>query len=215
MMTVAAVREERAAQELAPLAQTVLGPYLESLSQLHRALCPRQVLGVRIALLASRWLDVPFPQTDGSKRTLILPEIDGCFVDGLSAVSGCSIGHRTLRLVDYGKIAATVVDTRERRAIRVWPKPTVRIAACAYAEGESRRWHAQRLGYARMPDAELLFVRSVNLPCEADALLSPWHTRTTCVRCGEEVFNARQLALADGDTCRACSTDRDGDAAKR
>jgi formylmethanofuran dehydrogenase subunit E len=201
-MSVAAVREERAAQDLAPLAQTVLGPYLAALSQLHRVVCPRQVLGVRIALLASRWLDIPFPQAD--KRTLILPEIDGCFVDGLSVVSGCSIGHRTLRLVDHGKIAATVVDTRERQAIRVWPKPTVRIAACAYAEGESRRWHAQRLGYARMPDAELLFVRSVELPWEAETLLRPWHSRTTCVRCGEEIFNARQLTAAEGDVCRGC-----------
>jgi len=213
-MTVPApVREQDAAQEFALLTETVLGPYLDSLGQLHRVLCPRQVLGVRIALLASRWLDVPFPQTD--KRTLILPEIDGCFADGLSVVSGCSIGHRTLRLVDHGKIAATVVDTRERRAIRVWPKPSVRIAACAYAEGESRRWHAQRLGYARMPDTELLFVRSVELPGEAEALLRPWHTRTTCIRCGEEIFNARQLVVAGGDVCRACAWDGDGDAAER
>ena len=210
MTVTAPVREERAAQELAPLAQTVLGPYLDSLSQLHRVLCPRQVLGVRIALLASQWLDIPFPQSDGSKRTLVLPEIDGCFADGLSVVSGCSIGHRTVRLVDHGKTAATVVDTRERRAIRVWPKPTVRSAACAYATDERRRWHAQRLGYARMPDAELLFVRSVELPSEAEALLRPWHSRTTCVRCGEEIFNARQLTLAEGDVCRGC-----GDAAGR
>jgi formylmethanofuran dehydrogenase subunit E len=147
-------------------------------------------------------LDIPFPQAD--KRTCILPEIDGCFVDGLSVVSGCSVGHRTLRLVDHGKIAATVVDTHTGRAIRAWPKPTVRIAACAFAEGESRRWYAQRLGYARMPDAELLFVRSVDLPQEAEALLRPWHARTTCVRCGEEVFNARQLTFEEGDVCRGC-----------
>ena len=122
---------------LAALAETAVGPYVDALGQMHRVLCPRQVLGVRIALLGCRTLDVPFPQAD--KRMLILTEMDGCFVDGLSVVSGCSIGHRTLRLADLGKIAATVVDTQLERAVRVWPRPDVRLAACSYADGESRR----------------------------------------------------------------------------
>ena len=77
-----------------------MGPFIEPLGRLHRVVCPRQVLGVRIALLAARALDVPFPQAD--KRSLILPEIDGCFADGLMVVSNCSIGHRTLRVVSLG-----------------------------------------------------------------------------------------------------------------
>jgi formylmethanofuran dehydrogenase subunit E len=212
-MLTAAARQERAGSELAALAETVLGPYLEPLSQLHRVLCPRQVLGVRIALLASRWLDVPFPQAD--KRTLILTEIDGCFTDGLSVVSGCSLGHRTLRLLDHGKIAATIVDTRSMRAVRICPQPTIRAAACAYADGERRRWHAQRLGYARMPDAELLLARAVDPPCEIEPLLASWHTRTECVRCGEEILNARQLRVDDNDLCRGCAKGGSGDASGR
>jgi formylmethanofuran dehydrogenase subunit E len=195
---------------LAALAETEIGPYLEPLGQLHRVLCPRQVLGVRIALLACRWLEVPFPQTD--KRTLILTEIDGCFVDGLSVVSGCSLGHRTLRLLDVGKIAATVVDTRSDRAVRIWPRADVRVAACAYAPGESRRWHAQRLGYARMPDADLLSVRSVAAPSELAVLREPWNTRTACARCGEEIFQARHVSIDGSDYCRACAIQKDANA---
>jgi formylmethanofuran dehydrogenase subunit E len=191
----------------AAFADTPVGPYLEPLAQLHRNLCPRQVLGVRIALLACRSLDVPFPQVD--KRTLILTEIDGCFVDGLSVVSGCSLGHRTLRLVDFGKIAATVVDTRSDRAVRVWPRADVREAACGYARGETRRWHAQRLGYARMPDAELLSIRSVAVPPELESLRGPWNTRARCVRCGEEIFQARQLVIDGNQVCRACATEQE------
>jgi formylmethanofuran dehydrogenase subunit E len=188
---------------LAALAQTPVGPYIEPLGQLHRALCPRQVLGVRIALLACRWLDVPFPQVD--KRTLILSEIDGCFVDGLSVVSGCSLGHRTLRLADFGKIAATVVDSRSERAVRVWPRAHVRDAACDYAPGETRRWHAQRLGYARMPDPELLSIRSVAVPPELEALRGAWNTRAVCSRCGEEIFHAREQVIGGEEVCRACA----------
>lgn len=192
--------------DLAALAETEVGPYLEPLAQLHRVVCPRQVLGVRIALLACRTLEVPFPQRD--KRTLILTEIDGCFTDGLMVVSGCSVGHRTLRVVELGKIAATVVDTRFDRAVRVWPRVDVRVGACAYAPGESRRWHAMRLGYARMPHSELLSVRSVSVPAELDALRGPWHARTTCVRCGEEVFQGRHLVVDGDDVCRSCASER-------
>jgi formylmethanofuran dehydrogenase subunit E len=191
----------------AAFADTPVGPYLEPLAQLHRNLCPRQVLGVRIALLACRSLDVPFPQVD--KRTLILTEIDGCFVDGLSVVSGCSLGHRTLRLADYGKIAATVLDTRSGRAVRVWPRPDVRAAAREYAPGETRRWHAQRLGYARMPDSELLSTRSVAVPRELEVLCGPWNTRARCARCGEEVFHARELVIDQTELCRACAVEAD------
>jgi formylmethanofuran dehydrogenase subunit E len=207
-LTAGATTEARSrASGLAALAQTPVGPYVEPLSELHRVLCPRQVLGVRIALLGCAWLGVPFPQVD--KRTLILTESDGCFADGLSVVSGCSLGHRTLRLLDVGKIAATIVDTRSRQAVRVWPQSEVRLAACGYAEGETRRWHAQRLGYARMPDTELLCLRPVALPTELQPLLGPWNTRTVCVRCGEEVFKGRHVVVEGQDVCRTCAVDED------
>jgi formylmethanofuran dehydrogenase subunit E len=190
---------------LAALRETPIGPYLEPLGELHRELCPRQVLGVRVALLGCRWLDVPFPQVD--KRALILTEIDGCFADGLGVVSGCTLGHRTLRLVDYGKIGATFVDSQSGRAVRVWPRADVRTAACAYAPGETDRWHAQRLGYARMPDSELLSLRSVSVPPELEGLRGAWNTRAVCVRCGEDIFHNRQLVVDGQEMCRACASD--------
>jgi formylmethanofuran dehydrogenase subunit E len=203
LTAVAVHHAPRIAPRLPALEHTQVGPYVESLAQLHRVLCPRQVLGVRIALFGCRYLEVPFPQHD--KRTLILSEIDGCFADGLSVVSGCSVGHRTLRLVDFGKIAATLVDTQSDRAVRVWPRADVRLAACAYAGDETGRWHAQRVGYARMPDAEMLSVRSVAVPPELEGLRGPCNTRAVCVRCGEEVFQARQVVIAGDAVCRACA----------
>jgi formylmethanofuran dehydrogenase subunit E len=157
-----------------------------------------------MALLAARALDVPFPQSD--RRALILTEIDGCFVDGLTVVSNCTVGHRTLRLVDFGKIAATVIDTQKRQAVRVWPRPAIRTSACAYADGETRRWHAQRLGYARMPDAELLCIKSVPVPSEAVSSPGRWESRTVCAECGEEVFDDRQVTIKGLDLCRACAS---------
>jgi formylmethanofuran dehydrogenase subunit E len=189
------------------LSTTVVAPYIEPLGRLHPALCPRQVLGVRIALCAARALDVPFPQND--KRTMILSEIDGCFADGLMVVSNCSVGHRTLQVVDIGKTAATVIDTQAHQAVRIWPRPGTRVAACAYADSEANRWHAQRLGYARMPDTELLSLQRVPVPAAAAPRLGAWDSRTLCTRCGEDVFYDRHVVVDGLHVCRGCASERE------
>jgi formylmethanofuran dehydrogenase subunit E len=191
-------------EDVGELAGTDVGRFVEPLRQLHRVLCPRQVLGVRSALLASRLLGVSFPRAD--KRVVALPEIDGCYTDGLLVASGCSVGHRTLRVMDFGKIAATFFDTERRLAVRVWPQPDVRDAACAYARERQSRWHAQRDGYARMPEAELLASRPVDLaePLVRE-LLEGWEGRVVCADCGEEVLYKRQVVVGDVAFCRGCA----------
>jgi formylmethanofuran dehydrogenase subunit E len=192
------------------LAETEVGPFIDALAPLHRVLCPRQVLGIRMALMAQHWLGVPFPQVD--KRTVIVPEIDGCFVDGLMVVSGCSVGHRTMRVRDYGKIAATVADTVQQRAIRLWPRPRVRQAARAFAPSARSRWHAQRLGYASMPATDLFAIQELPIPPEIMADVGRRTTaRVACARCGEEVFNGRQVRKANLEFCRACAAHENDD----
>jgi formylmethanofuran dehydrogenase subunit E len=43
---------------------------------------------------------------------LTILETDGCAADGVSAATGCWVGRRTLRVEDFGKVAATFVDTQ-------------------------------------------------------------------------------------------------------
>ena len=171
----------------------------------HKHLCPRQVLGARMGLLAARELQIDLPRDD--KRLLIIVETDGCFVDGLSAASGCSIGHRTLRLIDHGKIAATFVDTETNRAVRIVPKRSSRTTAAHYAPFARSRWHAQLEAYQLMPDAELFDVQRVELTFSLEKLLSKPGTKAICDRCGEEIVNEREV-IQDGQTvCRSCAGD--------
>ena len=60
----------------AAMADTPIAAYVEPLARLHAVLCPRQILGVRRALLAARVLPAAFPQT--SKDVVALVEIDVC-----------------------------------------------------------------------------------------------------------------------------------------
>jgi formylmethanofuran dehydrogenase subunit E len=172
----------------------------------HSHLCPRQVLGARAALDAAAWLDLDLPRRD--KRLLVIAETDGCFVDGVMAASGVSVGHRTLRIEDYGKIAATFIDTHTGRALRLVPAPTARDQVWNYVVDEPRPYFVQLLGYQRLP-ADLLWQRQeVELtPALADVLSMPGR-KVICARCGEEIINDRQLTAPDGaPICRACAGD--------
>lgn len=84
--------------------QSAVAAALARLAGRHRHLCPRQVLGVRMGLYAAERLGLPVPQDD--KRLVAFVETDGCFADGVGAATGCWLGRRTMRLLDYGKAPA-------------------------------------------------------------------------------------------------------------
>jgi formylmethanofuran dehydrogenase subunit E len=170
---------------------------------LHHHLCPRQVLGVRMGLLAADLLHLTLPQTD--KRLLTIVETDGCFSDGVAAATNCWVGRRTLRVEDYGKVAATFIDTRRGLAWRVAPHPAARSRARAYAPDARNRWEAMLLGYQRMPAAELLVAGPVTLAQPVAQIVGRPVARVRCSHCGEEIINGREVVTADGIRCRSCA----------
>ena len=93
-----------------------LQKYLSESASWHHHLCPRQVLGVRMGMYAGQLLDIPIPQTD--KNLLAISETDGCFVSGISVTTGCWVSRRTLRIEDYGKVAATFIQVKMKQAFR-------------------------------------------------------------------------------------------------
>jgi formylmethanofuran dehydrogenase subunit E len=176
---------------------------LDACAAHHHHLCPRQVLGVRIGLAGTAGLGLPAPRQD--KRLLVIVESDGCFVDGISVVTGSTVGHRTLRVEDYGKIAATFVDVVTEQALRLAPRLDVRQQAWAFAPGEKRRYFAQLVAYQVMPDDELLTVQEVQLATPVSALVGQPGGRVNCAACGEEIINQREVFLDGSPLCRACA----------
>ena len=186
-----------------PATSQTLQKALEVASARHKHLCPRQVLGARCAIAAATMLELEVPRTD--KRLLVIVETDGCFVDGVEAVAGVSVGRRTLRVEDYGKMAATFVHVKTERALRVAPQVDVRERARDYAPEQTRRYFAMLHGYQRMPDAELLSFEWVELAKPVAAIVSRAGARAKCDSCGEEIINEREVVGADVTLCRSCA----------
>jgi formylmethanofuran dehydrogenase subunit E len=169
----------------------------------HDHLCPRQVLGARIGLAGLRAFG--FEPGRRNKRLLVIVETDGCFADGIEAATGCSVGHRTLRVEDYGKIAAAFVDCISGRAVRVSPALDIRQRAAAYEPGEKRHYFAQLAAYQVMPEAELLSIQEVSLSFPVEAWISRPGVRVNCALCGEEIINGREVTQGNLSLCQACA----------
>lgn len=179
---------------------------LQETAALHRHLCPRQVLGVRMGMLAAAELKIELPQVD--KRLLTIVETDGCVVDGISIVTGCTVGHRTLRIVDYGKIAATFVDTHIERALRLAPAPGIRDLAYECAPNACNKWEAHLLGYQTMPDERLFQMQEIQLAFDLKHFISRAGRKAICQMCGEEINNQREVWMNGKLLCRGCAGDR-------
>lgn len=178
-------------------------PFPNHIATMHKHLCPRQVLGVRMGQYAGNLLCLELPQQD--KRLYTFVETDGCFVDGVTVATGCSVGHRTLRVMDLGKVAATFVDTQTGKAVRIWPHAQCRARAERYAPAAPNRWRAQLEAYQVMPAEELLSTCHVELLIDLKALIAMPGGRVNCSKCGEEVLNQREV-IRDGHLlCLDCA----------
>ncbi len=178
---------------------------LERLLGLHDHICPRQVLGVRMGMTAAALLGLDLPQQD--KRLFTFVETDGCFADGVMVATGCSLGHRTMRLIDHGKVAATFVDTQTDRAVRIAPHPLARVRAEELMPDVKSHWQAQLAAYHIMPSDELFQAHEVTLTLSLAAIISRPGVRVNCVRCGEEILNQREIMVEGQPCCHSCANE--------
>lgn len=180
-----------------------LDQLLAESAALHHHLCPRQVLGVQMGRLVAHLLDLDLPQSD--KRLLTIVETDGCFTSGLSVATNCWVGRRTMRVEDYGKVAAAFVDTATGQAIRIAPSLTARERAAAFVPEAQNRWEAMLLGYQRMAPADLFVWQPVALTTPVAAIVSRAGHRAICDHCGEEILNEREVLQGELTLCRHCA----------
>jgi formylmethanofuran dehydrogenase subunit E len=190
----------------------ILDILLRESGAMHHHLCPRQILGARLGLYGLRQLGLidesyhpRFINTD--KRLLTIVEIDGCGADGVAVSTDCWVGKRTLQIVDFGKVAATLIDTKTGKAIRVAPSLNSRSLACELSPNAESRWHAYLEAYQFISDELLMSIQEVDLTNSIDSIISNPEAFATCDSCGEEIFNAREVEKENLCLCRTCAGD--------
>jgi len=181
-----------------------LEEYLALASQNYGHRCPGQVLGVRMAMLGLRQLGIADPVRH-DKGLLTFVEIDRCATDAVSLVTGCRLGNRTLKYLDFGKVAATFVDLATNRAVRVVAREDSRAQAKAMFPERADASQQQLEAYKVMDDADLFTLQRVRVKLRPEDLPGRPRSRVTCEQCGEGVNDGRELEVDGRIVCRNCA----------
>lgn len=165
-------------------------------------LCAGLVLGTRLAMHGGALLGLDLP--DRKKRLIVAVETDRCAVDAVQGVTGCRPGKRTLRLLDYGKLAATFFDQWSGEAVRVATKAGLRDLVSGHSDAGERH-ERQKLAYLSMNPGELFEHQAARFAPDQFDLPGPPRRRVNCASCGEEVSDGREIATETGPRCRPCA----------
>lgn len=167
--------------------------FLAKAKEIHGDVCPGLVMGTRISLAGMRALGL-----DPSKRNrdlIAFVEVDRCMTDAVQVVTGCSLGHRSLKYFDYGKFAAVFYDLPSGRAVRVTPIP------------ESKPPPPDIISYwEAAPEEELVRIEEVEVDVSEDDLPGRPRSRVICGKCGEVVMDNRFVSHGGRTLCRACES---------
>lgn len=188
---------------------TMLQPLNELLSEcerLHGHICPGQVLGVRMALLGCRLVGLNDPKGKDRKSLFVWVEIDRCMTDAVSAVTGVRLGKRSLKYLDYGKVAATFLNLSDNSAVRLLALDESRAYADSlYARVESRK-ERQMLAYSELEDERLFKIERVRVDLDELDMPGRPRARVSCARCLEGINDGREVFDGMGEKiCRACA----------
>ncbi len=82
---------------------------------LHGHLAPGIALGLRMSELALFRLNAK----KGDKYLVGISETARCLADAMQAATGCTLGHGSAFVEDYGKLALTLGDARTKKGVRV------------------------------------------------------------------------------------------------
>ena len=85
---------------------------LEVSERTHGHLCPGQILGVKMSMLGLSEIGITDPKGTDMGNVIVFVEMDRCATDAVQSVTGCSLGHRTLKFMDYGKMACKSVVSK-------------------------------------------------------------------------------------------------------
>jgi formylmethanofuran dehydrogenase subunit E len=186
--------------------QSTVDELLKECAVIHGHICPGQLLGVRMALAGCERVGIGDPKGTDRKKLIVWVEIDRCMTDAISAVTGVRVGRRSLKVMDYGKVAATFLNTDTAKACRVVALDESRkLADELHPEIESKK-DRQMATYREASLKQLFAFHDVKVEFGKFDQPGKPLSRIKCSKCGEGINDGREVTEMDGSfVCRPCS----------
>jgi len=181
---------------------------LDKSTKIHGHVCPGQVIGVRMSMVGLREIGVADPQGKQRKDFYVVVEIDRCATDAIQSVTGCSLGKRSLKWLDYGIMAATFVNLKTGRAVRVTAREEAREGSKKYFPDIEDKYKQQLEAYRLMPEEELFRIQHVTVTPSAEDMPGRPVRRVQCQMCGDWVQDCRDVEKDGKIICKPCAFGR-------
>jgi formylmethanofuran dehydrogenase subunit E len=173
--------------------------------KIHGHLCPGQVLGVKMSILGLSNIGIEDARGKDRKSLIVFVEMDRCATDALQSVTGSSLGHRTMKFMDYGKMAATFLNLRTGKAVRVVAREEAREKAKELFPEIENQYAGQIEAYKVMTDEDLFVTMEVMVKVRPEDMPGRPLGRIICEACGEYVQDMREVYQDGRKLCRACA----------
>ena len=160
--------------------------------------------GLLTELRAREFYEKP---TAERKRLVTYVEIDRCVTDAVALVANCRLGKRALKFRDWGKVAATFVDLKNGRAVRIAAKESSKQTAREMFPGLEKE-AGQQKAYAQLSDDVLFDKQWVKVKVAPEDLPGFKGPRVVCAQCGEGINFNREVLVNGRTLCRSCAGER-------
>lgn len=124
-------------------------------------------------------------------------ETDRCIADAAGTVTGCKLGRRRLKWMDYGKTAISLLDLRTGKAVRI-NRERLRYPPDGCTDEEMVAF------YEAIPDEELFVATDVEIPLRLVDLPGKPLDVAVCEICKEEIIDGRQIIVDGHVFCKGC-----------
>jgi len=183
-----------------------LDEHLKESYAFHGENCPGQVIGTRMAMIGCEKIGLDNPKSEEQRKMIIVyAEMDRCATDAIMAVTGCRPGKRTLKIMDYGIMAATFINLKTGKAVRVLAREESRDLASQYAPEVQGKYEQQREAYKIMPEEELFKIEEVDVKIPQEDMPGKSLRRVKCEECGDYVQDCKEVKIDGRILCKPCA----------
>ncbi len=159
----------------------------------HGDICAGIEIGTRMTMCGLKQIGISDPTGAERKKLIVYVEIDRCATDAIMALTGCRPGKRTMKIRDYGKMAATFINLDSGQAVRVATR------------AKKKTDDGQKRDFSLLADEELFSVSAVTVDLKPEDLPGLPVRRASCSRCGESVLDGREVEQGATTLCQTCA----------
>jgi formylmethanofuran dehydrogenase subunit E len=168
---------------------------LAEAGKFHGDICHGIAIGTRMTMSGLKRIGISDPKGADRKKLMVFVEIDRCTTDAIMALTGCKPGKRTMKIRDYGKMAATFINLESGKAARV---------ATRMNKKNSGDNSTEKPDFGGAAEEELFSITDVEVSLRPEDMPGKPLRRVPCASCGESVMDGREIEHQGKNLCKPC-----------